>query len=314
MQLRSFWPRSPAPAAACLGVLAVLWGCSSPSSPGGPEPPPPTPDAAVLVGAGDIAVCNSPGTEATARLIDGIAGSVFTAGDNAYQNGDPLDFSECYDPSWGRFRDRTFPVPGNHDYEDRPNHDGHGYFDYFGDAAGPRGLGYYAYNVGTWRVVTLNSEVLTAGRVPNAGAASAQLAWLTNELSSTKAPCTIAIWHRPLYSSGQNRPNPDTRDLFKKLYDFNADLVINGHDHDYERFGPQDADGHADAARGIRQFIVGTGGVEPYTFFSKQPNSETFQSNTWGVLKLTLSTGSYEWEYIPVAGRGTRDTGNGVCH
>jgi hypothetical protein len=291
-------------------VLALALDCSHPTGPT-PPPPPPGPDQAVLVGAGDIALCGSPGSIATSVLLDNIPGTVFTAGDNAYPKGSALDFTECYDPAWGRHLDRTFPVPGNHDYETAG---AAGYFDYFGAAAGPRGHGYYTYNVGSWRVIALNSEVLPAGQGANAGTAAAQMQWLRNELTTRAVPCTIAIWHRPLYSSGLNRPNPDTRELFRTLYEFNADVIINGHDHDYERFAPQDADARADGLRGLREFIVGTGGVPPYTFFGRQPNSEVFQGDTWGVLKLTLSAGAYAWDYIPIPGRGAHDTGTGVCH
>jgi hypothetical protein len=265
----------------------------------------------VLVGAGDIALCGTPGAVATAALLDSIPGTVFTAGDNAYPNGDAANYSQCYDPTWGRHLDRTFPVPGNHDYSGFPG--APNYFDYFGSAAGPRGLGYYKYQVGSWRVIALNSEFFANAEngAANAGAAATQLQWFRSELAANNVACTIAIWHRPLFTSGRNGPNTDMRELFKAAYDGNVDIVINGHDHNYERFAPQDAEGRADAVRGVRQFVVGTGGVTPYTEFNKKPNSEDFKF-TYGVLKLTLSPGAYAWDFIPVT--GAHDTGSGVCH
>jgi len=256
------------------------------------------------VGAGDIALCGSPGAEATARLLDRIAGDVFTAGDNAYPDGSPNDFKDCYEPTWGRHKNRTHSTPGNHDYH-QPN--ATAYFNYFPGSAGPDGLGYYSYNVGSWTVFALNSEI-------NARIGSTQYQWLRGELTATaSSPCTVAIWHRPLFTSGPNLDNPQMRDVFRLLYDFKADIVINGHDHFYERFAPQDADGRADAARGIRQFIVGTGGVFPfYSPVTVKPNSQIIRNQEYGVLKLTVSDTSYAWEFITPG--GVRDSGTGACH
>jgi hypothetical protein len=198
------------------------------------------PGSLVLVGAGDIAQCGSPGAEATARLLDQIDGTVFTAGDNAYPNGSNRDFTNCYEPTWGRHRERTFPTAGNHDYE---TSGADPYFSYFGEMAGTAGQGYYVYFVGPWRIIALNSEV-------GVRAGSFQYLWLRNELMRNAVPCTAAIWHRPLFTSGPNRDNPDMRDIFRLLHDFRAEIVINGHDHMYERFAPQDADGGLDPVRG----------------------------------------------------------------
>jgi hypothetical protein len=295
-------------------VAAAVWlsGCSSPSGPsppngGGPSPnTPPTTRGGpnVLVGAGDIANCDSPGDEATARLLDTIEGTIFTAGDNAYMNGSAAQFRDCYNPTWGRHRDRTYPTPGNHDYE---TSNASGYYDYFGGRAGPRNGGYYAYDVASWRVYALNSEF---DKVPNL--AQMQMDWLRSEFASRPAPCSIAIWHKPLFTSGPNGENPHMRDIFRLLYDNGVDVVLNGHDHIYERFAPQDANGRVDSARGIRQFTVGTGGVATYTNPRVAPNSERIFS-VWGVLMLTLNSNSYEWEFISVD-PGFRDNGSGSCH
>jgi acid phosphatase type 7 len=256
-----------------------------------------------LVGAGDIGVCNaSGGAEATARLLDRIPGTVFTAGDNAYMGGRMEEFRNCFDPTWGRQRVRTRPVPGNHEYENG----GGAYFSYFGASAGVSGLGYYSFAEGPWRVITLNSEVPS-------GADSAQMAWLRGELSGKPTACTAVIWHRPLFSSGRNGNNPDMRDVWRTLYEFNVDLVINGHDHTYERFAPQDPDGRPDSARGIREFIVGTGGAPLYEFPVTRPNSEV-RAAVWGVALFSLNDRGYQWQFMPVDGVSFQDSGSASCH
>jgi 3',5'-cyclic AMP phosphodiesterase CpdA len=277
----------------------------SPSFPSAPSPNPGPGVSAgvpVLVGAGDIAQCREPGAEATARLLDTIAGTVFTTGDNVYRSGTPQEFRDCYGPTWGRHLSRTRPVPGNHDYE-TPG--AAGYYEYFGQNAGPAGLGYYSYTVGPWLVVALNSEV-------DVRAGSPQIQWLRGELASTRSRCTLAYFHRPLFSSGRNGDNPDLRDTWRTLYEAGVEVVLNGHDHLYERFAPQDPDGRADAARGIRQFTVGTGGAAPYPITAVRANSE-MRGSEWGVLVLRLSEGSYAWEFVPAAGGGLRDSGTDVC-
>jgi hypothetical protein len=255
-----------------------------------------------MVGAGDIGLCGNGGAEATARLIDAIGGTVFTTGDNAYMTGTAAEFRNCYEPTWGRHRSRTRPSPGNHEYDSG----GGPYFDYFGASAGPGGAGYYSYSVGPWRVYALNSEVPS-------GAGSAQAEWLRRELATQPAACTAAYWHRPLFSSGLNGDNPTVRDLWRILYDANVDLIINGHDHIYERFGPQDPDGRPDQQRGIRQFIIGTGGATLYPFVTVRGNSEV-RAAAWGVTIFTLMNGGYQWEFVPVEGGSFRDAGVGSCH
>jgi hypothetical protein len=256
----------------------------------------------VLVGAGDIGYCGSPGAEATARLLDRFPGTVFTAGDNAYITGTRSEFQNCYAPNWGRHLSRTRPVAGNHEYASGAQ----AYFEYFGSSAGPGGAGYYGYYVGPWRVIALNSEIPS-------GPGSAQLTWLRSELSSQRPLCTAAIWHRPLFSSGNHGDNPDMRDVWRSLYEFNVDLVINGHDHSYERFAPQDPDGRFDPALGIREFVVGTGGAPLYQFSNVRPNSEV-RASAWGVAAFTLTGTGYQWEFAPVEGESFRDAGTGACH
>ena len=228
---------------------------------------------------------------------------MFAAGDLAYPHGSAVNFAECYEPTWGRHRDRTKPVPGNHEYESAGAAP---YFNYFGGLAGTPGQGYYSYRAGAWQIIALNSEV-------DARASSAQVQWLRGQLSSNPGNCTLAYFHRPLFSSGPNRPNADMRDLWRTLYEFNVDVIINGHDHLYERFAPQDPDGRADSARGIRQFIVGTGGAHLYSFVGISANSES-QASVYGVLMLTLTSGAYQWEFIPADAAPFHDAGLGSCH
>jgi hypothetical protein len=270
-----------------------------------------TESAAVLVGAGDIASCDDlAGAQATARLIDNIPGTVFAVGDLAYPDGSDDQFANCYGPTWGRFRNRTRPAPGNHEYHS----DGaSGYVHYFGAAAGDPSKGYYSYELGTWHIVVLNSECIDVG---GCGAGSPQEKWLREDLIAHPANCTLAYWHKPLFSSGAAHGNDlEVKSLWDVLYAANAEIVINGHDHDYERFAPQDPIGKPDSARGIREFVVGTGGKNSHRSFGiPKPNSEVRQADTYGVLKFTLRSASYDWEFIPEQGKTFTDVGTGTCH
>ena len=289
--------------AVVLAVSAARCG-SSPISPGSPPVTPPGPTApAVLVGAGDIGLCGSAAVAATAALIDNVPGIVFTTGDNAYPNGTAADFRNCYAPHWGRHRARTRPVPGNHEYHTPGAAD---YFAYFEDNAGPPGTGYYMYYAGPWRVFALNSEIPI-------GPGSSQLQWLRSELSRVATPCTMAYWHKPLFTSGPNGPNREIRELWRLLHEFNVDLIVTGHDHLYERFAPQDADGRADASRGIRQITVGTGGGGLYTPITSAANTEAIGIGH-GVLQLTLAEGLYQWRFLPIPGNTFIDSGMAQCH
>jgi hypothetical protein len=276
-------------------------GGASRTTPTQPTPPPPG-LTAVLVGAGDIGVCDLPGAAATATLLDAIPGTVFTAGDNAYFSGTPDEFQRCYAPSWGRHRSRTRPTPGNHDYGTAG---AAGYFAYFGPNAGDPGLGYYSFNAGSWHIVSLNSNI-------PAGEGSAQYQWLAADLAETPSRCLAAVWHHPLYSSAENGSQPMMRAIWTLLQQAGAEFVVSGHDHVYERFAPQDASGQR-VATGVRQFVAGTGGAALYAFRAPLPASEV-RASTWGVLKLTLNDGSYMWEFVGVAGSGFTDAGIDSCH
>lgn len=291
--------------AAAVAVLAgglLVAACGASGTPGpGPTPQPPPVQTAILLAAGDIGECGF-GAMDTGRLIDSLAGTLLALGDLAYMHGSAANFRDCYDPAWGRHRDRTRPVPGNHDYE-TPG--AAGYYDYFGGLAGNRGQGYYAFTAGQWRVIALNSEIaMTAG--------SPQITWLRDELQTNPSTCTLAYWHRPLYSSGPNGNNTDTRLLWSTLLEFGAEIVLNGHDHMYERFDQQDAQGRPDPVNGLRQFTVGTGGARLTNSGPPKPNSTVRSSASYGVLSLTLNPTSYSWEFHPV-NNAFRDSGASTC-
>jgi hypothetical protein len=260
--------------------------------------------APVLVGAGDIASCSTTGDEATANLLDGIAGTVFTTGDNAYKDGTLTQFTNCYHPAWGRHKARTRPSAGNHDYHTA---DAAGYYSYFGLAAGDPAKGYYSYDLGAWHIIVLNSEI-------SAETGSPQEQWLRADLAAHPVACTAAYWHRPRFSSGaRHGSSTSVQPLWQALYDFGADVVLVGHEHNYERFAPQDANGVADPMRGIREFVVGTGGVGHYAIGTPVANSEIYNADTFGVLKLTLHPTSYDWEFVPEAGKTFTDSGTASC-
>jgi hypothetical protein len=265
--------------------------------------------SATVIGAGDIADCASSGDEATASLLDGLSGTVITLGDNAYDSGTASEFANCYHPTWGRHKARTRPAPGNHEYL-TPG--ASGYFGYFGAAAGDPARGYYSYDLGAWHVIALNSNCANVG---GCGAASPQEVWLRADLAAHPAACTLAYWHHPRFSSGLHGSATTYQALWQALYAYDADLVLVGHDHDYERFAPQDPSGNADPARGLREFVVGTGGRALYPFpGAAEANSEVRDSNSWGVLRLTLHPASYDWQFIPVAGQTFTDEGHASCH
>jgi 3',5'-cyclic AMP phosphodiesterase CpdA len=259
---------------------------------------------AILVGAGDIANCASTMHERTAALLDRIDGTVITMGDNVYNDGTPEEFQTCYGRSWGRHKDRTRPAPGNHDYN-TPG--AAGYFGYFGPQAGPAGLGYYSYFAGDWQVFSLNSQVA-------AGRNSAQYLWLRRELQATVVRCRIAYWHHPVFSSGFDGSVEEMRDVWRLLYEHGADVVLTGHAHDYERFLPMDAEGLPDPEKGIRQFVVGTGGGSLTGLVQRAPHSEVFEGQVFGIIEMTLEPTSYRWRFIPAEGWTFTDSGASACN
>jgi len=291
-------------------LLAVSGGRVQRNPVSSPEIPAAQTADPVLLAAGDIANCGRTQDESTAQLLDGIAGTVVTLGDNAYPDGTLDQFNNCFGPTWGRHRDRTRPSPGNHDYHTAG---GAGYYTYFGAAASPLDVnctsdcrGYYSYDLGGWHIIALDSEI-------ERGAGSVQEQWLRADLAANQSVCTLAYWHKPLYSSGQHGNNSSVQAFWQALYDYGADVVLNGHDHTYERFAPQNPAGQADPARGIREFVVGTGGASLYSFIAIQPHSEVRNNTSWGVLRLSLHPTSYDWEFVPVAGQTFTDMGSAGC-
>jgi acid phosphatase type 7 len=294
---------SPATVAVAPGLLG------SPSASVGAINPSPNAFAdPVLVGAGDIADCGPSGDEATANLLDGIAGTIFTAGDNAYSDGTAEQFARCYDPTWGRFKARTRPAAGNHDWLTKG---AAGYLGYFGRAAtNADGQTWYSYDLGHWHIIVLDSD---CAEVEGCDSASVEGQWLAADLATSKATCTLAIWHHPRFSSGDHGNDIDVAPYWQALYAAGAEIVVNGHDHDYERFKPQAPSGAVDLAKGIREFVVGTGGTPLRPFKSSQPNSDIRATVAPGVLKLTLHPGSYDWAFVSTTGIFS-DSGSATCH
>jgi acid phosphatase type 7 len=261
---------------------------------------------AVLLAAGDIARCGSNGDEATARLLDSLPGTVLSLGDHVYAEDGPADFAACYEPSWGRHRARTRPAPGNHEYK-VPG--AKAYFDYFGDAAGPRGQGYYSFDVGGWHIISLNSNV-------DMRDGSAQERWLRADLAAHPARCTLAFSHAARFSSGRDHGSIRALSpLWRALYAANVDVVVQAHDHLYERLARVTPNGQPDPRRGIRSFVVGTGGAG-VDRFSRRPvrASEVRYNGGPGVLKLELRPDGYAWEFITADGNSFSDRGQGECH
>jgi hypothetical protein len=304
---------------ACSGSKTNTVGPTPNPTPTPTPTPIPVPSQTVyLVGAGDIADCGSFSgdggirAEATAKLIDGMPEAmVFTAGDDAYFNGTAAEFNNCYGPRWGRFKNRTLPSAGNHEYD--PPSFGIPYYDYFGSRAGDRGAGFYSYTLGNWHIVSLNSNI-------DVSANSEQGRWLARDLEenskSATARCTLAYWHHPLFTSGPSAGSSGLmRNVWQVLYQWGVDVVVNGHDHIYERFNPQDPNGRSDAPAGIREYIVGTGGVKLYDYGPTAPNSTFKWNRSWGVIRFTLRDVGYDSVFVEAGTLAQMDlsTGN-LCH
>ena len=292
------WRRAVAPAIVAGAAIALMA-----SAPPGAVPAVAAagaPDGAVFSAAGDIDGCHQ--GKDTADLVERTAGPVATIGDNAYPDGSAGDYSKCYAPSWGEFKDRTHPVPGNHDYDASQATP---YYQYFGAAAGTPGSGWYSYDVGSWHLVALNSNCdnVDCGK---------ESTWLDGDLAAHPSACVLAYWHHPRFTSGTSGGDNAVGAFWKVLYAHGATIVLNGHDHDYERFAPQNPSGRPDP-KGIREFIVGTGGATLGSFAGTAPNSEVRNNNTYGVLQLTLRPGGYDWRFVPVDGDSFTDTGSGTC-
>ncbi len=261
----------------------------------------------VFVGAGDIADCSRTSDDATANLLDNIPGTVFTIGDSANPSGSTADYTNCWRPTWGRHQGRVHPTPGDNDYNTSST--ATPYFANFGAAAGPAPGGYYSYNLGAWHIIHLNSN---CSRIGGCGASSPQGQWLQADLAANPRACILATHHEPLFSSKGG--DSDMRALWTPLYAAGADVVLSGHRHNYERFAPQTPAGVVDPVRGIRQFVVGTGGSSLSSFSSSTAaNSQVRNSSTHGVIKFTLHPTSYDWQFVPIAGQTFTDSGSTSC-
>ncbi len=271
----------------------------------------------VLVVGGDIA-CDVGSTVtavtcqqgATSDVVTGLgADAVLPLGDEQYQTASATAFQQMYDPSWGRVKATSHPVAGNHEYL---TGGAAGYYGYFGGAAGDTGKGYYSWNIGAWHLIALNSECSQSPQI-GCAAGSPQETWLKADLAANPGRCTLAYWHQPLFASGGAGSNSLYQDFWQDLYNAHADVVLNGHAHDYERFAPQTPTGAPDQA-GLRQFIVGTGGKDLTGFTAPLPNEEARQDSSFGAMKLVLHQSSYDWQFLPTAGNTWTDTGSGTCH
>ena len=292
------------------------------------DPPPTTtaapseaPDPTRIVAVGDIACDPSSSSfegglgtdsacqqQATSDLVVDEGYAAFLGlGDLQYEEGTDRAFMASYDLSWGRVKDITFPVPGNHEY-----HTSHasGYYSYFGSRSGDPDRGYYSYDIGDWHLVALNSNCDEV----SCSEGSPQESWLRTDLAANPKRCTLVYWHHPLYSSGKHGNNPEVAPLYRAAYELGVDVAIAGHDHHYERFAPQDASGNLDPVTGIREFVVGSGGKSHYAIESVLANSEASDSETFGVLELTLLPDRYEWRFVPRDGQFYTDSGSDACH
>jgi acid phosphatase type 7 len=305
---------------ALLFTVLSAWPASARLSEEGKGPDPT--DPLTIVAAGDIACdprnplfnatlgvgrwCRASAVGKTIRALD--PSTVLVLGDAQYDDGRLSAFRSSYHLSWGAFRGRTRAVPGNHEYwTGSPR----GFFDYFGDAAGPRGKGWFAFSLGSWRVIGLNSNCTIVG----CGVGSPQHDWLRDELQRSAADCTVAFLHHALASSGPHGDDPLMgHALWRLLYLNGVDVALTAHDHLYERFVPMAPDLHVDKAFGIRTFVVGTGGAQHYEVEHVQPNSVVRNDDSFGVISMTLRPSSYRWQFVPSAGGTFTDLGTGECH
>ena len=281
-------------------LVVTFGGDVTPTAAQTPTTAPTAPDGSVTaIVAGDISSCENDNDELTAQLLDTNPGTVLSVGDNAYDSGTLSQFTNCFDPTWGRHKDRIKPVPGNHEYL---TSSASGYFQYFNNIPS-----YYAYDLGSWRIYALNSEI-------DVSASSEQVKWLQADLAANPNQCVLAYWHKPRWSSGKNHGGAEAyQTLWQIFYEAGAELVLNGHEHNYERFAPMNAAGQADLL-GLREFVVGTGGRNHYEFGTIVANSEVRDNTSFGVLKLTLRPTGYDWQFIPAAGSTFTDSGSTDCH
>ena len=321
MTAEYFQHSSPALVTHACCVIALIVATAAAASAAAPTA---SPAPAILVAAaGDIACDPKPhlgekfesllgGCQAskTAQLVATVhPQALFVLGDAQYESGELDAFKQVYDRTWGRYKAITHPTPGNHEYYRSAEADG--YFAYFGASAGPRPGGYYSFNLGDWHIISLNANCNFVG---GCGAGSPEETWLRSDLRQDHSACTLAFWHQPRFSSGTHGSDPQYGAFWDDLYAAHADVILGGHDHDYERFAPQTPSAHADRAHGITEFVVGTGGRSHSIFLKRQANSEARAAGTFGVLVLRFYAHSFDWHFIPIAGYAFSDRGSRECH
>jgi acid phosphatase type 7 len=270
--------------------------------------PTPIPAAVYLTGAGDISFCDLDTDEETAALLEDVPGLIFTLGDTQYDGSTYDTYMNCFDKSWGKYKDRMIPVVGNHEYE---NPNAAGFYDYFDNELDPERRGYYSMNIGAWHVIVLNSQ---CDEVGGCGIFSPQVQWLENDLVNDEHLCTLALWHQPRFSTGYHGPDKGMDTIWRMIVEYDVDLVLNGHEHSYERFAPMDENGNTDLSDGTRQIIVGTGGSPLRHQYMENLSSIVFNDTAYGVLQLKLDYGTYEWIFMPTEQNGFFDDGTGYCH
>jgi beta-glucanase (GH16 family) len=288
--------------------MLVDWVRVYPPTPETPPTPPPSSDPVVAV-AGDVATSNGR-SERTAKILDELGmDAVLLPGDGAYPDGSEQNYTDYFEPTWGRHKSQIYPVPGNHEYHIL---DAEGFFNYFGSRAGPRAKGWYSFDLGSWHVIGLNSS---GGCNPVlCGPDSEQYQWLREDLAAHPSGCTLAFWHHPRWSEGAYKPGSSAvAPLWDLLYDQGVALIVNGHDHNYQRFAPLDKTGAPDPDNGMREFVVGTGGNVMYPVGAPDGRLEASETGTLGVFKLTLHETGYDWQFVPEAGGSYSDGGNGSC-
>ena len=295
----------------CLAAVGFSFAACGGGSTTPTEPPPPLP-AEVILAAGNIATCGTTNDEATAALLDTLQGTIFTLGDNVFPDGSMAAYTNCYQPSWGRHKARTYAALGNHEYSVG---NANSTFDYFGNRAGPRDLGYYSLDLGNWHIIVLNVNDSTVSQTKSFEG-SAQEKWLKADLAAHSKGCTLALWHNTRFFSSNTigwTSNAYVTGIWKQLYNAGVDVVLNGQQHDYERFPPMTSTGGLDEVKGIREFNVGTGGESTERMVAIAQYSEA-RSDAFGILKLTLDAGGYSWEFVPTVPGQFSDTGAGTCH
>ena len=257
-------------------------------------------------GAGTATECHQ--LSVSNAILAGGYDAVLALGDLQYNSGTASQFAGSYDPSWGRLKAITHPAVGNHEYG---SPGASAYFQYFGTAAGDPSKGYYSYDLGAWHLIAINSN---CSQIGGCGAGSPQEVWLRSDLAAHPVGCTLAYWHHPRFTSGDHGNDTAYSAIWSDLYAAGAEIVLNGHDHDYERFAPQTDTSVRNDATGIREFVVGTGGKNHYAFKTIQPNSEVRDATSFGFLELTLNAGSYAWRFVSDTPGGLSDNGSGSCH